>query len=253
MKGVVLSLCREATLVDIAHDLPPQDVTAAALCLEAVFGRFPEGTVFVVVVDPGVGSTRRALAARAGERLLVAPDNGVLSLVLASAAATEVREIVNGALLAPVISATFHGRDVFAPVGARLAGGLALSEVGPRLSDFQRIALPPARALGPDEWEAEVIYVDRFGNLLTSFMERDLVAARDDEARLSVEVGGVEIPLVHTYSDVPVGAPCALVGSSGRLEVAVRNGSGARQLGGHTGTPVRVRRLPRVGAGIDVL
>jgi S-adenosylmethionine hydrolase len=255
MKGVVLSLCREATLVDIAHELPAQDVTEAALCLEAVFNRFPEGTVFVVVVDPGVGSRRRALAAQSGGRQLVGPDNGVLSLVLAADPAAEVREIVERSLLGPTVSATFHGRDVFAPVAARLAGGLALAGVGPLVTDLVRISLPAAELVGPDEWRATVVHVDRFGNLVTSFSEHDLRAARQvgGAIRLRVRVGGAEISLVNTYSDVPAGEPCALLGSTGRLEVAVRGDSAARRLGAGVGRLVQVRSLPRVGSGDDVL
>jgi S-adenosylmethionine hydrolase len=256
MKGVVLSLCRDATLVDIAHDLPAQAVTEAALCLEAVFDHFPEGTVFVVVVDPGVGSRRRALAARSGQRHLVGPDNGVLSLVLAADPVAEVREITDRGLFGPTVSATFHGRDVFAPVAARLAGGLALAAVGPLVTDFVRISLPGVEVVGPDEWEAAIVHVDRFGNLVTSFSEQDLRAVRQVPAgaiRLVVRIGGVDIPVVDTYSDVPAGEPCALMGSAGRLEVAVHGESAARRLGASLGEPVRVRRLARVASGDDVL
>lgn len=251
LKGVILSLCREATLVDVAHDLPAQAVREAALCLEAVFERFPEGTVFVVVVDPGVGSERRALAAQRGGRQMVGPDNGVLSLVLVADPAAEVRAIVERELVAPTVSATFHGRDVFAPVAARLAGGLALAAVGPLVTDFVKLSLPAVEVIGPDEWRATVVHVDRFGNLVTSFSERELRALGEtggQTPQLVVRVGREEIPLVRTYSDVPAGAPCALVGSAGRLEVAVNGDSAARRLGATLGQPVLVRRLPGLAA-----
>jgi S-adenosyl-L-methionine hydrolase (adenosine-forming) len=238
MKGAILSVCPEATLVDLLHDLPAHDVLAGALALEATHGTFPAGTVFVAVVDPGVGSSRRGLAARAGGHLLVGPDNGLLMLVLRRHPDARVRALVNQRLFRSPVSPVFHGRDVFGPVAAHLARGLALDEVGPPVADPVELLVPEAQRLADGSWEATVLVVDRFGNLTTSLASEAIrgVAVR-------VAVGGVLLPFVKTYADVAPGRPCALVGSSDRLEIAVREGSAAAHLGIGRGAKVRV--LPK--------
>jgi len=251
VRGAVLAACREATIVDVTHDLPPHDVAAAAFSLAAARGAFPAETTFLAVVDPGVGSTRRALALEAGGQRFVGPDNGIFTLILADRPPAQVHEITNAALFRPDLSATFHARDVFGPVAGRLAGGMALEEVGPPLSDPLRLPVERARPVGPAEWEANVLHIDRFGNLTTTFTRQDLdgalAAVEGDPTELVVVVEGMVLPLVRTYSDVSEGEPCALLGSSGRLEVAVNRGNAARQLGAGHGAPVRVRKASTVG------
>jgi S-adenosylmethionine hydrolase len=234
VKGVLLSGCPEATLVDITHEVAPFDVLEAALALESVFRYFPPRTVFLVVVDPEVGSTRRCIALRAGERVYVGPDNGVLGLVLAANPQVETREIVQRAGSRVEITATFHARDVFAPAAALLANGAALAEIGPPLHDPIGLSLPPVTADAADEWIATVIHVDRFGNLVTNVTRAHLeqfaiVAQRDD--RLAAVVGDEELPFVKTYSDVRKGDAAVLFGGGGRLEAAVRRGNAASRFG----------------------
>jgi S-adenosyl-L-methionine hydrolase (adenosine-forming) len=251
VKGAVLAACREAELVDLTHDLPPHDVMAAAFSLSAARAAFPAGTTFLAVVDPGVGSARRALALDANGQRFVGPDNGIFTFVLAEQPSARVHEITNRGLFRAHVSATFHARDVFGPVAGRLAAGMDLAEVGPPLADPVRLPLERPRPVGPTEWEGTVLHVDRFGNLITSFMQQDLDAAlstvNGDPTELVVVVEGMVLPLVGTYSDVCEGEACALAGSSGRLEVSVNRGSAARQLGAGRGAPVRVRKVSTAG------
>ena len=246
MKGAILSVAPDAHIVDILHDVPPHDVEAGAFALAAACPAFPEGTAFVAVVDPGVGSRRRGLAAAAGGHVFVGPDNGVLSLALAEDPAARVRALAEPRFWRPRVSATFHGRDVFGPVAAHLASGVPLDDVGPAVTDPVRLAVPAVRADGPDEWDASVVHVDTFGNLVTNVDERalfDMVRSVGDRADVVVVLNGAVIPLATTYSDVADGEPCALLGSAGRLEVAMNRGNAARSLGAGRGDRLRVRRI----------
>ena len=245
VKGAVLAACPEATVVDITHELPRHDVAAGAFSLAAAHRAFPAGTVFVAVVDPGVGSARRALAVEAGGYRFVGPDNGIFTLILAEHPGARIREIRNPRLLRPNASATFHARDVFAPVAGHLARGAAVSEVGPPVRDPVVLAVEAVRRVGKSEWEAAVVDVDGFGNLTTNVSGADLAgileALDGDPTHLVVVVEGVVLPLVRIYADVAEGEPCALLGSSGRLEIAVHRDSAARLLGAPKGAPVRLR------------
>jgi S-adenosylmethionine hydrolase len=242
MKGAILSACPEATLVDITHEVPAHDVGAGALALDAAYRHFPEGTVFVTVVDPGVGSGRRPIAARAGRWLFVGPDNGVFTYVLEADPAARVHLIANARLLREPVSAVFHGRDLFGPVGGRLAGGLALEEVGPAVTDAVRLELPP-KARTEDGWSGAVVHVDRFGNLTTNLLEADLAALAEGGLEgLEVRLGPEALPLVRSYSEMAPGRACALVGSSGRLEIAVSLGRADALPGAGKGARVLVRR-----------
>jgi S-adenosyl-L-methionine hydrolase (adenosine-forming) len=250
LKGAILSVCRDATLVDLAHELPVHDVAAGAFALASSWRDFPEGTIFLAVVDPGVGTSRRALALQADGRLFVGPDNGILSLVIEDAqGAVEVREITNAGLVRPEISATFHARDVFGPVAGHLATGVPMAEVGPLVTDPVRLAPATARA-GAGDWGAQVMHVDRFGNLITNLGRRDLDAilatVANDRNGVVIVLGSHVLPLAVTYADVAEGEAVALLGSSGRLEIAVNRGSAALALGAGGGSPVRLRAVSTV-------
>jgi S-adenosylmethionine hydrolase len=225
MKGVLLSGAPDAVLVDIAHDVAPQDVDGARLAVARYWRRYPEGTVHVVVVDPGVGSARAALAVESAGRYLVGPDNGVLSPALLLPA---VRVVTLP--LPPLAAPTFHGRDVFAPAAARLAAGAAIDELGHPCMDPVVRRTPVARQLDDGTLAGEVITVDRFGNLVTN-----LVGVRAG----TVSVAGRLIGrLARTYADAADGQLVALVGSTGLVEIAMRDGSAARALGVRRGAPV---------------
>jgi S-adenosylmethionine hydrolase len=239
MKGVVLGICPEATLVDISHEVAPQDVREGALELAAAFRYFPIGTTFLVVVDPGVGSTRRGIAADVGDYRFVAPDNGVLSVAFDQAPPRLAVELTNRTYARPTISKTFEGRDRFAPAAAWLANGMPLASFGPEATSLVRLDVPRPRAIDGG-LDGEVLRVDRFGNLMTNIDDATLARM---PGTLTVRVGSHVIPrLVSTYADVQIGELCALVGSSDRLEIAVHGGSAADMLGVGRGAVVQLRR-----------
>jgi S-adenosylmethionine hydrolase len=241
MKGVVLGICPDAALVDISHDVAPQDVAAGALELGACYRYFPTGTVFLIVIDPGVGSTRRALAVEAGAYRFVAPDNGVLSAVLKDLTPTTVVEITRAEYVRPVISRTFEGRDRFAPAAAWLACGVAVSALGPAVETLSRLQLPQPLSRG-DGIDGEVVRVDRFGNLVTN-IPRPLVDALSAGAGVEIRVGPRRIGrMVATYADAGPGEICAVFGSTDHLEVAASGASAAEALGLGRGAPVHVSR-----------
>jgi hypothetical protein len=238
MKGVVLGIEPGAGIVDITHDIAQGDIGSAAFVLDACRDSFPPATVFVVVVDPGVGSARRALAVRTHGHLFVGPDNGVFSYVMDNAADREVREVTNGELLRHPVSATFHGRDIFAPVGAHLAAGVSLESVGPPCGDPVMIARPGVTVSG-SAIHGRVVYIDRFGNALTSIDRSAL--ERLTRTPSSVEIAAASLPLCRYYQERPAGQPLALIDSAGFLEIAVNGGSAARQLGLRPGAEVVVK------------
>lgn len=224
VKGVMLAAAPEVAVVDISHEIGPQDVEGARLALARYWRRFPPGTVHVVVVDPGVGSERAALAVFAAERFLVGPDNGVLSPALLVPGASAI-QLEIPASAAP----TFHGRDVFAPAAAALARGVSLETLGVPATDVV-IRRTPEPVRNPDgSLLGVVLTVDRFGNLITN-----LVGLGGG----SITIADVTLPVVRTYADVEPGTAVALVGSSGLLEVAVREGSAAQRFGASRGTSV---------------
>lgn len=230
VKGVILSLCPDATIVDESHEVAPGDIHEGAYVVECVVPAFPEGSVHVVVVDPGVGTARKVLAVRFAGRILVAPDNGVLTPFLP--AAEEVREVANERLFLPEVSATFHGRDVFAPVAAHLAAGAELDLVGPAL-ESEPVLLSDYRAEGET---GRVLSIDRFGNVITSF-SADVLADRVD-AMLTAE-GRTVAERAVTFGEAPPDTPFLYAGSGGRLEVAVAGASAAAALGWSRGTSLR--------------
>lgn len=238
MKGVILGINPEVQLVDLAHAVPPQQVMPAALMLRSAVGAFPAGTVHLVVVDPGVGSTRRPILIETAAGLLVGPDNGVLSPAAHLMGRRAVRCIENDAFYRHPVSHTFHGRDVFAPVAAHLSRGVPPQEFGRTLDAIVELALPAAQRSAAGV-SGEVVYVDHFGNLVTNI---EAAAIQCFSApRLSVSISGRPVVgPVTAYAGVPEGTLLAIVGSWGMLEIAVRNGNAAGTLAAGPGTPVTV-------------
>jgi hypothetical protein len=229
MKGVLLSLVDDVEIVDITHDIPPQDVDRARLTVARVWRRFPKGTIHVVVVDPGVGSTRNALAVSSDDRFLVGPDNGVLSPALLTRGARVIELPVS-----PTAAATFHGRDLFAPAAAALARGEVLDSLGVAAKEPIILRTPEARRADDGSLVGEVIAVDHFGNAVTN-----LIALRGGV----VEVNGTVVPIRRVYAEAEAGTPVAVVGSTGFVEVAIRDGDAARVLGLARGVPVTLRAI----------
>ncbi len=229
MKGVILGICPDARIVDLTHGLPPQDVVAGALALDASIDCFGPETIHVGVVDPGVGTDRRAIAVRTDRGCLVGPDNGLFSLVLARSPEFEAVALSESRYHRPQVSPTFHGRDIFAPVAAHLAAGVAPALLGERAEELVRLVLPePARC--EEGIELAVLVVDHFGNCVTNLTRNTFEQWVNIERECVVRVtqaGGetVLFPLRETFGDVPVNQPVAYFGSSHRLELAVRNGN----------------------------
>ena len=240
MKGVMLGICPDAAIVDITHEIAPHDVLEGALELEACRGAFPGGTVFLAVVDPGVGSARRALAARCGDHRLIAPDNGILTAVFRAVPPSQVVELTDRRFARHEISRTFEGRDRFAPAAAWLAAGTALEEVGAPVSDWARLDLPTA-TFADGELEGIVVRVDRFGNIVTS-IDRGSFARAAASGTAEVQIGAWRTSrLVDTYADLAAGEIAAMFGSRDCMEVCGREASAAALLGVRRGERVTVR------------
>lgn len=229
IRGRLLTLAPGAVLADITHDVTPGDVPAAAYVLDRSWQAFPTGTIHLAVVDPGVGSERRALALRAGGHFFVGPDNGLFTGVAGSVDAGVALPIPAGA------AATFHGRDVFAPAAAALADGVSLDALGaPLQGDLVHLGRPLPVVDGAT-LIGEVVYIDRFGTLVTNLAEG---------ASGPVELAGAALPLRRTFSDVASGELVAMKGSGGTIEIALRDGSAAEQLRVGVGCRVRARQVP---------
>lgn len=241
MKGVILSINPQAAIIDITHTIRPQDIRSAAFTLAACRWDFPKGTIFAAVVDPGVGSQRRAILAEAENRLFVAPDNGLLSLILNDARepgeTARVSELKNERYFRHPISRTFHGRDVFAPVAAHLSKGVEPGDFGPEITDF--VCFPASRPHINDRGgiEAEIIHIDRFGNLITNLRADDL------PERFEMQIGGRGINrLTEFFAEAAKGEIFAIIGSAGYIEIAVNRDSAARLLAARTGNKVLVKK-----------
>jgi len=243
MKGVALALNPDATLIDLSHDVPAHDIAFAAHELAASYKFYPAGTIFLVVVDPGVGSSRRGIAAEAGEWKFVAPDNGVLTAVFQETPPKKVVELTERRYARPTVSRTFEGRDRFAPAAAWLSKGVHLAAFGRAIADFHMLDLPKPE-LEDARLRGVVVRVDRFGNLVTNLDRRSCEKLADGPGTLKLTVGEQAIGrIVSTYSDIAAGEIGALFGSTDHLECAAHAASAATLLGLGVGAPVELRRL----------
>jgi S-adenosylmethionine hydrolase len=232
LKGVILSTYPKATVIDITHQVPPHDITHAAYLFESVYPFFKPGTVHVLVVDPGVGSFRDILAVRAAGQYVIAPDNGVLTLLVANDAVESAVKVTNSQYFLTSVSATFHGRDIFAPVAAQLAQGLDMSRLGPKVGLRNLIRLPnmfPQKE--PDgSLLGKIVTMDHFGNLITNLKEKDIsqLGPVTHIKKIWVHLGRRTIlNVVNSYATVAKGRPLAIIGSRGYLEIAVNCGRAA--------------------------
>ncbi len=241
MRGVVLGICPDATVVDITHDVPAHDVVTASLELAASYRYFPAGTIFLVVVDPGVGSARRGLAADIGDYRFVAPDNGVLTAVFREDPPKRVVELTERRYARPTVSRTFEGRDRFAPGAAWLAKGIELNALGRPVSNYEMLDIPVA-CVEAGRIAGEVLRVDRFGNLVSN-ITRNTFEQVATGGSIRIDVAQQEIGrLVETYADIRDDEVCALFGSTDHLEFAAKEKSAADRLSVGRGSPVVVSR-----------
>lgn len=240
LKGVILKINPDATIVDVTHSVTPYDVLDGALAIGAAYRYFPPKTIHVVIVDPGVGSERRPLLVSGDNQFFIAPDNGVLSMVFDNEASLTVRHINAEHYFLQPVSKTFHGRDVFAPVAARLSKSWQPASMGDEIQDFKRLSLPKPKLAGR-QLKGLVLRVDVFGNLMTNFTLADLPEAMAKEAALRMQFGEQEVTkLVGTFSEGEPGIPVAIVGSSGFIEIFVNKGNASRILNTGRGAPVVV-------------
>jgi S-adenosyl-L-methionine hydrolase (adenosine-forming) len=237
MKGVILGRCPHCLIVDITHDLPPFSILGAAYAIAQAARFFPPQTIHVVVVDPGVGTVRKPLLVQAGNQIFIAPDNGVLALVLQQHKAATVREIKNRALWLDSPSETFHGRDVFAPVAASLAAGLAKPEqVGTVLRAYEKVSDLQASESEPGIWHGLVLSVDHFGNVITNF------PSNTSSTSFTLDVKGQQISAFHkTFGEAPPGLLFAFHGSSGYIEIGMNQQSAAQALEVSLGDGITLR------------
>jgi S-adenosyl-L-methionine hydrolase (adenosine-forming) len=246
MKGVILSIAPDTQIVDLSHGIPPHDIRAAAVMLAASVDYFAQGTIHVAVVDPGVGTERRAILAESAGHYFVGPDNGVFSFALQSTKSSRIVDLSNEAYHLQPKSHSFHGRDVFAPVAAHLARGIPATEFGATVKDCVRLPWPPVDRAGK-VITGEILYIDGFGNLFTNIRERDLTGIEREKIRL--RLGTVNIQgISRNYAAGQDGSCIALVNSWGLIEIASYKGSAATRTGAQIGDTIEIDADLMVGS-----
>jgi len=246
MKGAILTINPGVTIVDLSHRIDRHDIVQAAFAIRSGYPYFPEGTVHLIVVDPGVGTDRSLLALKSDGHWFIAPDNGVLTLLCRDKNVSSLNRITNPKYFKASVSSTFHGRDIIAPVGAHIAGGLDVKELGPE-TDLQNIICLEGlrvRSTKNGELRGKIITIDHFGNLITNIhfdrLARWLPAAAHDRLRIKMGSNVIE-GLSETYADVASDSPVAVIGSRGYLEIAINQGHAARHLNAVKGDDVWLR------------
>lgn len=248
MKGVILSRSPSSVIVDLSHSVLPQNIMQAGYCIHASYNFFPPGTVHVVVVDPGVGSKRRIILAKIREHLFLAPDNGVLSILINEGNCGEYRLVSCEEIFLFPLSTTFHGRDIFAPVAAALATGMDIQKVGPVISEDSLVEFCfPNVEIAEQESiiQGQVTWVDHFGNLVTNVREEDFIRAGLADATDSVQIlvgNGIVAEMALSYADVESGLLVAVFGGRGYLEIAQNCGNAAELLGVVVGGTIRIEK-----------
>jgi len=239
MKGVILNINPGITIIDITHEIEHQDVISGAFLLGSTYCYFPEGTVHLIVVDPGVGSARRAIAIETEHYYFVAPDNGSLSYVLSEETVKIAVELSNSDYFLPEISDTFHGRDIFAPVAAHISGGIPLEYLGDNVADLVKFPIL-APQISADRIMGSVVYIDRFGNLITN-ISKAVFERTGGERNFVISVKDRRINQIkRAYAEVPVGELLSIFSSFGNLEIAVNGGSAAKILRVEKGALVEI-------------
>jgi S-adenosylmethionine hydrolase len=238
LKGVLLRTGAPVPCVDLTHEVPPQDIRTAAFHLMTSYAFFPLGTLFIAIVDPGVGTPRHILYAETSKYRFLAPDNGLLSWALARETKVRVRRVENAGLGLKPVSATFHGRDIFAPAAGALTKGLSPAKLGPEAKSWEKIPFPSVWNAG-EKIEGEVLVIDHFGNLITNLQPKDL----DPEETWVFSVGNSgPMPWQPAYGSVAPGQPMAVSGSAGYIELSLRNGSAADQWNVQTSAKVLAQK-----------
>lgn len=243
MKGIILQIAPDVRLVDITHHIQPHNVVHGAVVLRQMMACYPPGTVHVAVVDPGVGSERRIVAGCYEGQYVIAPDNGLISLVHRDMRLEGMHTVRNTRYFRTPVSHTFHGRDIIAPVAAHVASGVSIADLGPPADQLELLQFATPKRIEPAGLAGCVLYTDHFGNLATNISVADLGSLYRANGSVNVFVGEQCVgPIRRTYSDVPVGEPLALIGSSNMLEISVNSRRADEHFEHHPGTPVFVRK-----------
>ena len=247
LKGTILKINPEASIIDITHRVPSFDIRTAAFILSSCYGYFPKKTIFLVVVDPGVGSERPILLVETEDYFFIAPDNGVLSMVMEEEDVLQVRHVTNETYYLSKVTQTFEARDKMAPVAAAFSTGIPGDKFGPEVNHYEKIEMTKPEIKDNEIW-GQVLYTDKFGNLITNIPERQIQRFREKhkDEELILHVQGVEISRhEESYSSVEKGEMLFLVGSLGLLEIACREGSAADKIKAKAGDAVKIYTQPR--------
>jgi len=238
MRGAILSIDETASIVDITHEIAPQDIRVASFTLRACYKNFPAKTIFVAVVDPGVGSNRRAILVETANYYFIAPDNSLLGFIFDEEENFKVYELTDEKFFAAIVSRTFHGRDIFAPVAAHLSKGVVPREFGAQIKDYIHEKTNKPRNVSEREIEAEIIHIDRFGNLVTNLNEKDL------PENFTIKLNGTIIGRLQSFfAEADTGELFMIWGSAGYLEIAAFQASAAERLGARIGQQIIVTKL----------
>lgn len=243
MKGVILNICPHARIIDVSHDIPKFNIQFGAFVLMQVAPYFPEGTIHVAVVDPGVGTKRRPIIVETKRYNYVGPDNGLLIFSAEKEGVHHVYNITNKKLMLPKISRTFHGRDVFSCVSAHLAAGIPPSKFGPEISDFKLFKLEEPIHKKGELW-GEVIHIDSFGNIITNISIEDLTKIGVSEGHfihVKLKDENLTLKLCSAYNEVPIQSPLTIIGSSDFLEVSVNKGAASKTFNIKIGDPIKIQ------------
>ena len=240
MKGVILRLCPEASIVDLCHETPAYNILGGSFLLQSAVRFFPAGTIHLAIVDPGVGGPRRPIVAVIDQHVFVAPDNGLLSYPMADGRVQSVRAITASAFFLHPVSPTFHGRDVFAPVAAHLARGIPVERLGPEVADAMRLDIPRAQRDAAGAVRGQVLWIDRFGNCITNITPQDLGTCGDGTGRgARILLDGRPLgSVVRFFGEAGIGGAGAVIGSTGHLELFSNQGNLAREWGVAPGSSV---------------
>lgn len=240
MKGVICSINPLAQIVDVTNSVQSFDILDGAVAISQAYSYFPADTIHLVVVDPGVGGSRRPIVARAGQHIFVGPDNGVFSLVYEREEAISVRHITSEHYFHQPISNTFHGRDIFAPVAAYISKGVELDKFGEEISDFVRFVAPKPKPAGTNAWKGVVLKVDKFGNLITNITPKDVPQLfQSSTPAFKIRVGKAEVSTLRpNYAEGKQGEIFCVLGSAGFLEISSNRASAARLAGADKGAEV---------------
>jgi len=241
MKAAILGICSDAVIVDVTHLVDKFNVRAGAFSLASAAPYFPNGTVHVAVVDPGVGSQRRPMAIETERGFFVGPDNGLLILAAEAQGITRIHEIVSRRLMLTHVSSTFHGRDIFAPAAAHLANGVPLEEFGSQITDFVKPQFTVV-ARSKDALVGEVLHVDDFGNIITNISAKDVATLKDGIVQAELPSASVQMRLHREYSDAKPQEPLALIGSHNFVEIALNQGNAALKYLAKAGDKITISR-----------